>query len=130
EIGKMIMAIQGETEKAVSSMSGATNMVEVGVDLSTQAGESLHDIVNSISSLQLMVQQIASATEEMSTVSETITSDIETVANVSRETMTNSQQIAHSSSDLSRLSFELQEIISQFKIDNNSTGQNKSLRLT
>ncbi|MBF0539422.1 MAG: methyl-accepting chemotaxis protein [Nitrospirae bacterium] len=130
EIGKMITAIQEETAKAVTSMSGATNMVEVGVELSTQAGDSLHEIVNSINSLQLMVQQIASATEEMSTVSETITSDIETVASVSRETMESSQQIAHSSGDLSRLSSELQEVVSQFKIDNKAVGYNKALRLT
>ncbi|MES0335774.1 MAG: methyl-accepting chemotaxis protein [Candidatus Magnetobacterium sp. LHC-1] len=131
EIGRMITAIQQETEKAVTSMSGATNMVEVGVELSTQAGESLHEIVNSINSLQLMVQQIASATEEMSTVSETITSDIETVANVSRETMESSQQIAQSSSSLSRLSSELQEVVSQFKIDDGTgVGHNKTLRLT
>ncbi|MBF0338012.1 MAG: methyl-accepting chemotaxis protein [Nitrospirae bacterium] len=131
EIGRMITAIQQETEKAVMSMSGATNMVEVGVELSTQTGKSLHEIVNSINSLQLMVQQIASATEEMSTVSETITSDIETVANVSRETMESSQQIAQSSSSLSRLSSELQEVVSQFKIaDGKGVGHNKTLRLT
>ncbi|MBF0590743.1 MAG: methyl-accepting chemotaxis protein [Nitrospirae bacterium] len=129
EIGRMITAIQQETEKAVTSMSGATNMVEVGVELSTQAGDSLHEIVNSINSLQLMVQQIASATEEMSTVSETITSDIETVANVSRETMVSSQQIASSSGDLSKLSSELQEVVSRFQINSNA-GHKKALRLT
>ncbi|MBF0338128.1 MAG: methyl-accepting chemotaxis protein [Nitrospirae bacterium] len=130
EIGKMITAIQVETEKAVTSMNGATNMVEVGVDLSTQAGESLNEIVNSISTLQLMVQQITSATEEMSTVSETITSDIETVATVSKETMTTAQQIANSSNELSKLSSELQDVISQFKLENKGARHNKSLRLT
>jgi methyl-accepting chemotaxis protein len=86
EIGDMIKAIQDEVQKAVTSMNEGTKRVNVGVELSTQAGNALNGIVKSVNNLQTMVQQIASATEEMSTVSETISGDIETIASVSKET--------------------------------------------
>ncbi|MEO5360159.1 MAG: methyl-accepting chemotaxis protein [Nitrospirota bacterium] len=116
EISTMIISIQDETEMAVSSMDGATRMVEAGVENVSSAGESLHKIVASISSLQVMVEQIASATEEMSTVSETITTDIESIANVSQETSSSSEHIARSASELSDLSSGLQQIVGQFKV--------------
>ena len=116
EIGDMIKAIQDEVEKAVTAMNDGTERVNVGVELSTQAGKALHDIVKSVNNLQTMVQQIASATEEMSTVSETISVDIETIASVSKETSASSEQIAQASSDLARLASNLQGIVGQFKV--------------
>ena len=116
EIGDMIKAIQDEVENAVTSMNEGTERVNIGVELSTQAGNALHGIVKSVNNLQTMVQQIASATEEMSTVSETISGDIETIASVSKETSAGSEQIAHASSDLARLASNLQGIVGQFKV--------------
>lgn len=116
EIGDMIKAIQDEVENAVTSMNEGTERVNVGVELSTQAGNALHDIVKSVNNLQTMVQQVASATEEMSTVSETISGDIETIASVSKETSAGSEQIAQASSDLARLASNLQNIVGQFKV--------------
>jgi len=116
EIGDMIKGIQDEVEKAVTAMNDGTERVNVGVELSVQAGNALRDIVKSVNNLQTMVQQIASATEEMSTVSETISSDIETIASVSKETSAGSEQIAQASSDLARLASNLQNIVGQFKV--------------
>ncbi|MBF0467180.1 MAG: methyl-accepting chemotaxis protein [Nitrospirae bacterium] len=133
EIGGMIVAIQHETEKAVTSMDGATKMVETGVEYTGKAGNALSGIVKSISSLQSMVEQIASATEEMSTVSETITSDIEAIANVARETTVSSAQATQSATELSKMSSDLQEVVGHFKVGLTETaykGNNRALRLT
>lgn len=116
EIGSMIGAMQGEVQKAVVSMDEGSKRVEIGVEYSRSAGTALKDIVKSVDNLQSMVQQIASATEEMSTVSEQISSDIETIANVSRETSTGSEQIAESSSNLARLATKLSDLVKQFKV--------------
>ncbi|MDD5435395.1 MAG: methyl-accepting chemotaxis protein [Nitrospira sp.] len=116
EIGSMIGLIQGEIEKTVSSMEGVSRKVGVGVDFSFQAGDALRKIVGSVNDLQSMVQQIASATEEMSTTSEEISKDIMTVANVSKETSSGSEQIANASSDLAYLATKLTDIGKQFKV--------------
>jgi len=116
EISEMINAIQGETEKAVSAMGESLRRVQSGVDFSKQAGEGLQKIVNSVNGLQTMVHQIASATEEMSTVSEGIGRDIETVASVSKELSDSANGLSQSANSLAGLSTNLKEEIHKFKL--------------
>ncbi len=116
EIGSMIGAIQDEVQKSVTSMDEVSRMVGTGVEFSTQTGEALQKIVSSVSELQMMVQQIASATEEMSATSEHISGDIMAVARVSKETSTGSEQIAEASSEVARLASKLLTMGGQFKV--------------
>ena len=115
EVGEMIGAIQSETGKAVSAMTESQTRVEKGVALSADAGNALRKILDSVQGLQSMVQQIASATEEMSTVSESISADIEVVASVSKETNSSAIEIETASNNLARLSADLQEVTRKFK---------------
>jgi methyl-accepting chemotaxis protein len=114
EIGGMINSIQGEVRQIVLSMGDITSEVKSGVKLSTQAGSVLRTIVGSVDQLHVMVQQIASATEEMASTSEEINRDIETIANVSKETSGNSEQIAKASRELSGLSVNLEGVVEGF----------------
>lgn len=116
EIAGMINAIQNEVSTAVTSMGEATSKVEIGTQDVARAGTALANIVKSVDGLGSMIHQIASATEEMATVSDTINSDIESIARVSHETSASSGQIAHASSDLARLASNLQRIIGHFKV--------------
>ncbi len=116
EIGTMIKAIQEEVRNAFDAMENATNKVNVGVELSARAGESLKAIVKKADDLQLMVQQIASATEEMSATSDEISKDIEQIASVSRETSMSSEQTTQAASELSKLSVNLQKTMGGFKL--------------
>jgi methyl-accepting chemotaxis protein len=116
EISEMITAIQGETQRAVSGMGESLSKVEAGTSLSREAGEALHKIVDSVNALQAMVQQIASATEEMSTVSEGINMDIEAIASLSKETSSDAGQIAAESRDLTGLASNLKKTTSQFRL--------------
>lgn len=116
EIGSMIGAIQEEVQKSVTSMGEVSKMVGTGVEFSTQTGEALEKIVSSVSELQMMVQQIASATEEMSATSEHISGDIMAVARVAKETSTGSEQIADASSEVARLASRLLTMGEQFKV--------------
>ncbi|MCC6543550.1 MAG: HAMP domain-containing protein [Nitrospirae bacterium] len=116
EIGAMIGAIQDEVQKSVTSMDAVSKMVGSGVEFSTQTGDALQKIVSSVSDLQMMVQQIASATEEMSATSEMISGDIMAVAKVSKDTSTGSEQIAEASSEVARLASRLLSMGEQFKV--------------
>ncbi len=115
EIGQMISAIQGDVDQAVGAMGDATAHVTTGVADVMKAGETLVRIVDSADNLQLMVQQIATATEQMSAVSETVNNDIEMIASVSQETSVGSTQIAQSASDLARLSSTLLAAVGHFR---------------
>ncbi len=115
EVGEMIGAIQSETSRAVSAMAESQTRVEKGVALSSDAGSALRKILDSVQGLQSMVQHIASATEEMSTVSESISADIEVIASVSKETNSSAIEIEAASNNLARLSTDLQEVTRKFK---------------
>jgi methyl-accepting chemotaxis protein len=116
EIGSMIRAIQEGVKSAINAMEIATKKVETGVELSTQGGKSLNDIVECVNELQFMVQQIASATEQMSATSEEINKDIEQIAIVSKETSASSGQTAQAAGELAKLSVVLEQAVSGFKL--------------
>jgi methyl-accepting chemotaxis protein len=114
EIGDMVKSIQNEVHQVVISMENITKEVKAGVDLSTQAGDVLRNIVESADKLHLMVQQIASATEEMASTSEEINKDIEMISSLSTETSGSSGQIAKASHELSQLSVNLEDVVKGF----------------
>jgi methyl-accepting chemotaxis protein len=116
EISQMIGAIQGEVDNAVSAMGNTNKQVEVGLQYSLEAGEQLGAIVQSVNTLQSMVQQIATATEEMSTTSGSISGDIQGVTEGAKEISLGSDQIAQSSAELARLAGQLKSIVGQFKV--------------
>jgi methyl-accepting chemotaxis protein len=116
EIGGMIKSIQDEVHQAVVSMENITKEVKTGVDLSSQAGDVLRGIVESINQLHSMVQQIASATEEMAATSDEINRDIETIASVSKDTSGSSEHIARASQELADLSLNLEKVVAGFRV--------------
>jgi methyl-accepting chemotaxis protein len=116
EIGDMVKSIQNEVHQVVVSMENITKEVKAGVDLSAQAGDVLRNIVESADKLHLMVQQIASATEEMASTSEEINKDIEMISSLSADTSGNCSQIAKASNELSQLSVNLEDVVKGFKV--------------
>jgi len=116
EISSMITSIQKEVHEVVASMETITREVTAGVELSTQAGDMLRNIVGSVDQLHIMVQQIASASEEMASTSEQISKDIETIAAVSKETSGNSEDITKASLELSKLSVSLEKAVAGFNV--------------
>lgn len=116
EIGGMINAIQAEVRRAVLSMDNITKEVNVGVDLSNETGGVLRNIVQAVDQLHLMVQQIASATEEMTSTSDEMNKDIEGIASVSKETSGSSEHVSQASQELAKLSLELEKVVSGFTV--------------
>jgi methyl-accepting chemotaxis protein len=116
EISSMIKAMQLEVHEVVVSMESITGEVRTGVELSTQAGDVLRSIVGSVDQLHIMVQQIASASEEMASTSEQISKDIEMIASVSKDTSGNSDGIARASQELTELSVNLEKAVRGFVV--------------
>jgi methyl-accepting chemotaxis protein len=132
EIATMIKQIQMDTEGAVASMKEGTTEVEKGKELADKAGQSLSEIINGSQMVVDMVAQVAAASEEQSATAEQISKNIVGINNITKESAQGVQQIAHASEDLNRLTINLQELISRFKIDEsvkpNSTVNNRNSR--
>jgi len=116
EIAEMIRGIQSEVDVAEGSMQDATKKVASGVELSNKSAEILGQIFSKAQELQSMIQQIASATEEMSLVTDQITQDIGSIAEGSKEISLAVDQSAQTASDIARSGGELNTAIGRFKV--------------
>jgi methyl-accepting chemotaxis protein len=66
EIEQTIGSIRTEVEKAISAMDDTASKVKSGVALANESGNALGHIVTGVTDLEAMIQQIATATEQMS----------------------------------------------------------------
>jgi methyl-accepting chemotaxis protein len=120
EIASMINQIQKETQNAVVSIKEGTREVEKGKAFADKAGQSLALIIQGSDEVVDLVTRVAAASEEESATAEQISRNIEGINNVAQESSAGIQQIARASEDLSRLTINLQELISRFKIGESS----------
>jgi methyl-accepting chemotaxis protein len=125
-ITERVKAIQLDATQAVSAMNKSLERVEMGVEHANQAGDSLRQIVESVASLQGMASEIATATVELGTTAEQISTDIVAIELVSSETVKSAAAIASESNALAGLSTELKGEISRF----NHTKQHESDKIT
>lgn len=117
EIASMIKAIQQDTSDAVSSIKEGTFEVEKGKEKAYKAGDVLKKIVEGAKKVSDIVIQVAAASEEQASAAEEIGKNIESINNVTNESATGIQQIARAAEDLNRLTNDLQNLVSQFKLN-------------
>lgn len=117
EIAGMIKQIQKDTKEAVESMNAGTKEVEKGKVLANKAGTSLEEIITRAEKVVDIVTQVAAASEQQSSAAEEISKSIEAISSVTQESASGTQQIAHAAEDLNRLTLNLENLISQFRID-------------
>ncbi|MGD8778036.1 MAG: methyl-accepting chemotaxis protein [Ignavibacteria bacterium] len=117
EIAETISAIQQEAKEADESMHKASGVVNEGMKLTREVGEALLSIKSKTEVVSDEINQVAAASEEQSTASEQISKNIEGINSVSHEAALSTQQIAKAAEDLNNLTLSLQNLISQFKVD-------------
>lgn len=118
EIETMIKQIQRDTSGAVEAIQEGTKEVERGKELAQKAGDSLHEIIANSDRVSSIITQLAAASEEQSATSESISQNVEAINNVTHQTAQGTAQISHAAEDLYRLTSNMQELISHFKLAN------------
>ncbi len=116
EIEALVAGLQSGTRQVSSVMLGSRELTASSVALSRQAGESLGSITRTVSNIQAMNQQIATAAEEQSAVAEEISRSVVSVRDVSEQTAAASEEVAASSVELARLGGQLQTLVSHFRV--------------
>lgn len=116
EIKERIELIQERTAGAVEAMNSGRKDVETGVDLATEAGESLNAIVDMVKSVSDMIQQIAAAQEEQSAAAGEVSANMENIATVTKEASASVMDTSNAASELSKIASELQALTGQFKL--------------
>jgi methyl-accepting chemotaxis protein len=116
EIEILIAALQSGTQQVVSTLDASRSMTDKGVELSRRAGSALESITRTVSTIQGMNLQIATASEEQSVVAEQINRSVQTVRDVSEQTAAASEETAASSLELARLGEQLQAMVGKFRV--------------
>ncbi|ODP96208.1 hypothetical protein BGL48_03780 [Salinivibrio sp. SS3] len=116
EISRMIASLQKGAKAAVDSMNENLEHIEITKGAVSDVVESLSDIVVEVKKVDDMMVQIATATEEQSSVSEEISMNITNIVHLSQETSGSSQRTSSSSKELTKLSENLSSVVSQFKV--------------
>ncbi|MGE5352127.1 MAG: methyl-accepting chemotaxis protein [Acidobacteriota bacterium] len=126
EIAETIKAIQLEAKEADSSMGDAKAAVEEGTRLTEEVAEALNEILSGAQKTTDVVLQVAAASEEQSSAAEQISKNIEGISSVSQQSAAGTEQIARAAEDLNRLTVNLQELISRFKLEEGDRGHSQS----
>jgi methyl-accepting chemotaxis protein len=120
EIESMILALQNDTQQAVSVMASGREGVEKKILQATDALNSLSEISKAIDTINEMNTQIATAAEQQCSVVEEINQSISNISENSRQTSLRSKQTSDTTDNLGLLAAELQQVVRQFKFSADS----------
>lgn len=116
EIQNMIEQLQGGARNAVQAMETAQKRAHAGSECVAKAAQSLSMIAHEVGTINDMNTQIATASEEQSSVAEEINRNITTISLIADTTSADATQNSQISEDLVRLAGELNRLVSQFKL--------------
>ncbi|KGK14543.1 methyl-accepting chemotaxis protein [Vibrio navarrensis] len=116
EIQKMINQLQSDAKDAVTAMDAGKTVTFEGVEATDEAVHVLVSISERISDISDRNTQVATATEEQSTVVHTINQNIEEINAINEVTTSTAEELAEASRDLRLLSQRLDSMVGSFKL--------------
>ena len=116
QIEDLIATLQKGAQDSVRMMDSSSELANNTLELAQQASAELAAITRTVSEIQAMNLQIATAAEEQSSVAEEINRSIINVNNIADQSAAAVEEMAASSAELARLGQSLQDLVSRFKI--------------
>ncbi len=117
EIEKLIQNIQAETIEVSAAMEKGIEQVERGTHFVNETRENLNQIVTSTGEISQLVKSINNAANAQSQQAESVMSAIGQIATIAHETSDDSLSISASFAELLEMVAQLQNNISQFKVE-------------
>jgi methyl-accepting chemotaxis protein len=117
DIAALIKAIQAETNEAVVVMEEGTREVEVGARLADEAGKALAAISSVVRQSAELVQEISLASKQQVRGTEGVANAMQIISNITRQTSQGARQTARTVEQMVKLSEQLNEALSQFRIN-------------
>ncbi|MDR6679020.1 methyl-accepting chemotaxis protein [Pseudomonas oryzihabitans] len=115
EIERMMSAVRGSAEEAVSAMHKSQTLADDTQQRANRAGEALERITAGVARIEERNLVIASAAEEQAQVAREVDRNLMNIQDLSTQTATGAQQTAASSQELSRLATSFQGLVAQFR---------------
>ncbi len=115
-IATLVKSIQGDTYEAVVAMEDSTQEVVKGSQLADDAGRSLNLIYSAVERQTQMIENIARAANDQTSVSEAVAVAMSRISEITRQTDAGAQEAAVSVSYLAELSEQLRASVSTFRL--------------
>jgi len=115
EIQGMIERLQGGAREAVRSMEEGSDEMQRTMTQAARAGESLAAIKQSVSMINDMNTQIASATEEQMAVSQEISRNVVNISDVAKSSAHSVQEVEKASRELNQAAGRLAGLVNEFR---------------
>jgi methyl-accepting chemotaxis protein len=121
EVAETIKGIQSDVSTAASQISESSTTVNKGKEVVQRTNAALNEIFTAIESVQEMMRQIATSSEEQSSAAEQISKSVEKVNQISKETASGAEQSSSAAEELNRQAEELKNMVAGFKLRKNKT---------
>lgn len=115
EINQIIVDLQNGAKEAVESVHQSRMNAGLSVDAAQKIHNELDEVVDSVKNISLLNMQIATATEEQSTVINEISNHIVNINDSSANTVLASENITVSSDELKSMAVNLDHLVGHFK---------------
>ncbi|MCU1715716.1 methyl-accepting chemotaxis protein [Pseudomonas sp. 5P_3.1_Bac2] len=116
EIEQMIEELQVGSRESVTTMTESQRYSEESVEIANQAGTRLTSVTERIGEIDGMNQSVATATEEQTTVIESLNVDINEINTLNQEGVENLQATLRACADLEQQASRLKQLVDSFKI--------------
>lgn len=116
EIHGMIEKLQVGARDSVSTMTESQRQSESSVGIANQAGERLGSVTRSIGEIDAMNQSVATATEEQTSVIESLNMDITEINTLNQEGVENLHSTLRACGDLEQQAARLKQLVGSFRI--------------
>ena len=123
DIAALIKTIQAETNEAVVVMEEGTKEVEVGAELSDQAGKALEAISSVVRQSAELVQEISLASKQQVRGTEGVANAMQIISGITRQTSTGARHTASSVGTIVSLTEQLNEALAQFRTGANTKSE-------
>ncbi len=115
-IDTLVKSIQGDTYEAVVAMEDSTQEVVKGSQLADEAGRALNSIYNAVERQAQMIESIARAANDQTSVSEAVAVAMGQISEITRQTNFGTQEAAASVTYLAELAEQLRSSVSTFRL--------------
>jgi methyl-accepting chemotaxis protein len=116
EIQHIIEQLQAGTQSAVDVMLQGKTQADLCVEQANNTGSALEAITNAISIINDMNMQIASASEQQSSVAENINENVVNVKQIAEENSVAANQTRSTSAEIARLAEQLNQLVTEFRV--------------
>ena len=116
EINTMVLKLQNGAQDAVSAMNSGIETAQDSVESADTAGKSLAKITQAINAITDLSMQVATATEEQSSVVNELNNHILNIKTMSDDTARETKTVSKKCKELTDASGRLNGMVSQFKL--------------